>query len=306
MPSWPFHPGELEAQTRAGGGSQGGAIRPWMADQHRAFFATLPYVVVASYLDGYPVATIWTGPPGFVTTPDAETLRLSIALDPADRSDPTSAAFIPGAPFGLLGIELATRRRNRANGVVTAAGPDGVTVAVRQSFGNCPQYIRPRSVACLAPGTDPEPRPPHALDELDPLDAAARAAITGADTCFVATAARTAEPTGGVDISHRGGPPGFVHLDGDVLTIPDFAGNRYFNTLGNLVSEPRAALLFVDFARGDLLHLQGQATILWGGPEVRAVEGAERLWRLRVERAWRRPGALPLRWSAPLAPAVPR
>jgi hypothetical protein len=48
-----------------------------------------------------------------------------------------------------------------------------------------------------------------------------------------------------------------------VLTIPDFRGNRFFNTLGNLVSDPRAALLFVDFETGDLLHLQGRVEIDW-------------------------------------------
>jgi len=84
-----------------------------------------------------------------------------------------------------------------------------------------------------------------------------------------------------------------------VLTIPDYRGNRYFNTLGNLVSDPRAALVVVDFARGDLLQLQGRAEIQWHGPEVSALDGAERLWRVRVERGWRRRAALPLRWTLP-------
>jgi hypothetical protein len=56
------------------------------------------------------------------------------------------------------------------------------------------------------------------------------------------------------------------------------------------VSEPRVALLFVDFARGDLLHVQGTAEIQWHGPEVSAHPGAERLWRVHVERTWRRRG----------------
>jgi hypothetical protein len=67
-----------------------------------------------------------------------------------------------------------------------------------------------------------------------------------------------------VDISHRGGPPGFVTLgsNGDLI-VPDYRGNRYFNTLGNLLGDPRAALLFIDFERGDLLQLQGSVTIDW-------------------------------------------
>jgi uncharacterized protein len=287
MTDWPFHLGELEAQVRAGVRTRGGAIRDAMPEQHRTFFETLPFVVVASLDQGGPVATLWTGAPGFVAAPDPTTLQLAVARDP---SDPASAAFTTGAPFGLLGIELPTRRRNRANGVITAADADHVTVAIRQSFGNCPQYIHPRELAPAAPG-------PATSEPLARLDAGTADAIARADTFFVATSARLDEPTGGVDVSHRGGPPGFVRVDGDVLTIPDYRGNRYFNTLGNLISSPRAALLFVDFARGDLLHLQGTTEIQWSGAEVDTLDGAERLWRFHVERGWRRPGALGLRWT---------
>lgn len=289
MSAWPFHPGELEAQARAGGGSRGGAIREQMPEQHRTFFEALPFVVVASTHHGAPIATLWTGAPGFVTAPDPKTLRFAVALDP---SDPATAAFTPGAPFGLLGIELATRRRNRANGRVTTAGAGGVVVAIDQSFGNCPQYIQPREIRSAAPGAA-EAEPFEQLDHFPghDLDPDAQAAIARADTFFVATSAHTDERTGGVDVSHRGGPPGFVRVDGNVLTIPDFKGNRYFNTLGNLVADPRAALMFVDFARGDILHLQGTTEIQWDGAEVHALEGAERLWRFHVTRGWRRRGA---------------
>lgn len=75
--------------------------------------------------------------------------------------------------------------------------------------------------------------------------------------------------TGGLDVSHRGGRPGFMRVDGDVLTIPDFRGNRYLNTLGNFLLDPRAGLLFVDFARGDLLHLAGEVEVLWDGEAAR-------------------------------------
>jgi hypothetical protein len=86
-----------------------------------------------------------------------------------------------------------------------------------------------------------------------------------------------------------------VGIAADTLLIPDFRGNRYFNTLGNLSGEPRAALLFPDFATGDLLQLQGLASIDWGGSAAAPVEGAERVWQLRVTRAWYRPCAAALR-----------
>lgn len=283
MSAVPFHPGEIEAQACAGGGPPGSGIRSVLLEHQQAFFEALPYVFAGSVEGGWPAATLFAGPPGFVSAPDPRTLRIAASLDP---EDPAQRSIAPGAAAAILGIDLSTRRRNRANGIVAEAGPRGFTLEVRQGFGNCPQYIHERDFEPL-PG---ERRP---IETLARLDGDAREAIAHADTFFVASAARTGDARGGADISHRGGPPGFVRLAGDTLTIPDFSGNRYFNTLGNLVSHPRAALLFVDFAGGGLLHLQGATEIVWDGPEVEAFEGAERLWRVRVERGWRRSAGQP-------------
>jgi predicted pyridoxine 5'-phosphate oxidase superfamily flavin-nucleotide-binding protein len=280
----PWHDDELTAQSLAGGGAPGGGIREYMPDQHRKFFAALPYVMVTAVgADGWPAATLLSGEPGFITTPDAATLRIALS-----GTDPSLAGFAPGQAAGVLGLDLATRRRNRANGPLT--GVDGaLTIAVRQSFGNCPKYIQRRTV-------QPVIRTPAATETLAALDPAAETLIRGADTFFVASHARVPlDANGGADISHRGGQPGFVRLDGDTLTVPEFSGNHYYNTLGNLLGDPRAALLFVDFERGDLLHLQGTVEIDWRTPQ--GVEGAERSWRLHIHRAWRRRAAIPLRWD---------
>lgn len=276
----PWHVGELKAQALSGADHiPGGAgIRSFMPDQHRAFFASLPFLVAATLDEaGAPMATLLTGRPGFVSSPDPGTLDIA-----AQSADPAGRRLIAGAPIGMLGIQPDTRRRNRVNGVVTAAGPDGLKVQVQQSFGNCPQYIHPRHVMVdRRVAIDAEP--------FSGLDARARKQIAAADTFFVATASGAGVENGGVDISHRGGPPGFVRTDGDVLTIPDYRGNRYFNTLGNLLLEPRAALLFVDFANGELLQLQGTAEVAWGEHEL---PGAERTWRFTVTGGWRGPAGL--------------
>ena len=144
----PFHAGEREAQARAGVQLHGAPIRDWMRDQHRLFFAQVPFLPVAGTdQDGWPVATALAGPPGFISSPDARTLHVAALLDPGD---PAAASLRPGAAIGLLGIDLGTRRRNRANGRILAADGTGFTIDVRQSFGNCPQYIQARDV---------EPRP---------------------------------------------------------------------------------------------------------------------------------------------------
>ena len=299
MDTSPFNPDELAAQALAGGGPRGGAgIRDFMPEQYRQFFAQLPYVPVGAVDSaGWPLATLLTGPAGFVQSPDPMTLH--IAARP-DTGDPAAEALTQDRDIGILGIDLSTRRRNRANGRIVSRDADGITVAVSQSFGNCPQYIQRRTVAS-APRKSVE-AVSNPVESFTHLDEAARSAIERADTFFVASRSRTGSGAAyGADISHRGGRPGFVLVDGDgdgdVLIIPDFRGNRYFNTLGNLMAEPRASLLFVDFETGDLLQLQGTVQVEWSGAATDQFTGAERLWRFHVARGWRRKAASPLRWS---------
>lgn len=278
----PWHAGEREAQERAGVTERADAlgrrsIRTYLIDQHRDFFAQLPFLV-AGWRDGAgrPWASILSGAPGFLGTPDPH--RLTVA--PSSLSDIPDAALTVGSQLGLLGIEPATRRRNRLNGRIEAAGPDGFTVGVEQSFGNCPRFIEPR-------GFDPFVRADGGrIESWNGLDPAARALIETSDTFFIATASNA----DGVDVSHRGGPPGFVEIAEDgALLVPDYAGNRFFNTIGNLMVDPRAGLLFIDMKTGDRLSLTGATEILWGGAEVAARPGAERLVRFRpVEGRWLR------------------
>lgn len=300
----PFHAGELAVQRQAGVSDFADAagrvsIRAFMPDQHRNFYAQLPWFVVGGVdRDGQPWATLRTGEPGFIDSPDAQTLRLQGG---ALRDDPLADAWQPGAPFGGLGIELPTRRRNRVNGTVAALDGTTMSIAITQSFGNCPKYIQRRT-------PEPVALPRHAppLHRADALGEAERELIARADTFFVASANLDADArvARGVDVSHRGGPPGFVRVDdARTLTVPDYAGNRFFNTLGNFVSNPRAGLLFIDFARGDVLYVAADAEIVWDGPDLAAFEGAQRLVRYRLREVRRSEAALPFRWTEPeLAP----
>jgi len=296
--SGPWHEGERAVQARLGVlermdrvGRRN--IRRLMPEQHRIFFAQLPFLIVGSVdRQGWPWASLLAAPPGFAHSPDERALH--VAARPV-AGDPLAESLTPGAPLGILGIELPTRRRNRMNGHVSAVDTTGFSVAVEQSFGNCPQYIQRREYVWAAP-----PARPAGSRPFTELDAAARALIEAADTAFVASASRAEDPTTsrGIDVSHRGGRPGFIGLADDrALVIPDYAGNRFFNTLGNLLVNPRAGLLFPDFERGDLLQITGRTEIVWDGPEVQAFQGAERLWRFHPSHGrWLR-GALPLRFE---------
>ncbi|CAB3771544.1 Flavohemoprotein [Paraburkholderia humisilvae] len=302
-PAWfdeadsPWHAGEVALQRQAGVAERmkdlgRRVVRDHMPDQHRAFFAQLPFVAVGSVdRDGDVWATLVAGKPGFMQAPTAHKLRIDAR--PAPR-DPAAAGIHDGAAVGLLGIELHTRRRNRMNGIVSDSGATGFAVDVAQSFGNCPQYIQMRNFAFT--------RDPALAAHAEPvisgeLSERAREMIASADTFFVASYADRTGSRREVDVSHRGGNTGFVRVGADgVLTIPDFAGNSFFATLGNILVNGRAGLVFVDFASGDLLQISGDATVDLDSPEVAAFQGAERLWRVKPRRVVYRAGALPLRW----------
>ena len=249
-----------------------------------------------------PWASMLIGRPGFINAPDAH--RLNIAATPG-FGDPLRDHLAVGARLGLLGLEPHTRRRNRVNGTVSELRGYGFELQVDQSFGNCPQYIQAREPEWVGdPAGYGAPRPIQ--PETASLGAAAKALVARADTLFIASSASPSldrARSGGVDVSHRGGKPGFVRVDedeaGTLLTVPDFRGNFFFNTFGNIAVHPYAGLLFVDYTSGGLLQLTGRAEIVSDGPELRRFAGAQRLLRLHVERGVWMPQALPMRWSAP-------
>src|SRR5262249_21198160 len=64
-------------------------------------------------------------------------------------------------------------------------------------------------------------------------------------------------------IQHRGGPPGFLHVpDERTIAFADFAGNRHYITLGNLVENPRAHLFLLDYATAQRIKVWGEARLV--------------------------------------------
>ena len=293
QPRSPWHEGELTLQRAVGavdmmvGVGQRQMARAWMPDQHREFYAQLPFVVLGAVdQQGDVWATIRTGQPGFMTSPTPETLHIDLQPQP---NDPAQAGMKQGEAIGMLGIELHTRRRNRMNGTVRQQRDDGIEISVTQAYGNCPRYINLRHFAFVDQTLD-------TVQDLASTDDRVRRMITAADSFYVATYV-VRDGQNQVDASHRGGKPGFVRMDVDgTLTIPDFSGNLFFNTLGNILLNPRAGLLFIDFQTGDLLQMSGAAEVLLDDPEIAAFQGAERLWRFKPQHVVYRQGAIPLRW----------
>src|SRR6185295_17055635 len=102
----PFHPGETAIQERVGVRARIQAlgrrvVRDYMPEQHRNFFAQLPFVVVGSVDEAArPWASLLVGAPGFVESPDERTLVIRARPSVAD---PLSRSLAVGASLGLLG-----------------------------------------------------------------------------------------------------------------------------------------------------------------------------------------------------------
>jgi predicted pyridoxine 5'-phosphate oxidase superfamily flavin-nucleotide-binding protein len=295
-----FHRGELAVQQRVGVADKVAefgkkAIRNFMPEQHREFFAQLPMLLVGSTdQHGQPWASVLCAAPGFVQSPQPGQLLVQVL---PKSSDPLSSNLQRGTGLGVLGIELPTRRRNRMNGQVSAVNDSGFAIQVRQSFGNCPKYIQTRTPEFVS-----EPPGALSIQHSERLTPRMQAMIAQADTYFIASAHPNPADDScayDVDVSHRGGKPGFVRIDSNnELLAPEFVGNYYFNTTGNLLDYPRAGLLFIDFACGDVLYLAVEAEIVWEGDDLIAFAGAQRLLRYRIRQARLALASLPLRWGA--------
>lgn len=290
----PFHPGEIAIQARQGvrdrvekAGQR--FIRDHMPDQHRDFFRGLGTLFIGSVDEnGDPWASLVAGEPGFIRSPTPRSLVV--------RSGPVVGDILehtlrPGASVGVLGLDFGNRRRNRMNGRLGNCSPDSFEIEVEQSFGNCPKYINARQ---LVPSGRPDgDRLASASDRLVPR---AREILSNADTMFIATCL-SPDRSGaqfGADVSHRGGLPGFIGMTPDgAITIPDYKGNSFFNTLGNIVDDGRAGVMIIDFPTGDILQLTGKADIGWhDGSDDEQQESARQI-RVRPLAVRLLPGAFP-------------
>ncbi|MEM9071224.1 MAG: pyridoxamine 5'-phosphate oxidase family protein [Myxococcota bacterium] len=273
-----FHPGEQAIQRRYGRLEKNvqmaqRLLHHELPAQHAAFYPILPWVALA-WVDAqdWPRLRLLSGAPGFASPRNDTHLAIEVA-----PGDPLRDALNEGALVGMLGLEFPTRRRNRLHGVAHWTA-DRLVIAIKQAYGNCPQYIQARELTPHGNDSIPRAREPA-------LDVDARQLIDNADTFFIASAylGPEDEESSGADASHRGGRPGFAKVVApDTLHFVDYPGNTLFNTLGNLLEHPPCTLVFVDFNTGDLAEIRGEATIHFEHPALEGVAKGERLVEIRV------------------------
>ncbi|UQX01181.1 pyridoxamine 5'-phosphate oxidase family protein [Streptomyces sp. RerS4] len=287
-----YHRGSLAVQERVGvreaAEHVGRSIGAEIKDVAARFLAEQPHLVVgAADGEGRLWASLLAGAPGFVRATARD--RITVLGGPPEGDPLAEALAGAGVPVGTIALDPRTRRRMRLNGTLAPA-PGGFAVQARRVFANCPKYLQKRQPLEWSAEGAGVVRRGRAL--VPDQERAARAA----DTFFVATT----DGADGVDVSHRGGMPGFVEvLSPTELLWPDYAGNAMFLTLGNLAADERAGLLFPDWESGAVLQLSGRARTEFGADGERSV-------RFTVEAVVeaRHPGRL--RWSAPeYSPANP-
>lgn len=295
-PAFAFHAGERAVQARAGESSiaarNAAVMSPTIISGARVFIEKQNMVATASMdAAGQLWASVLFGPQGFVSTPDGGAVLMRIGEHERDRDDPFWAHAAPGAPLGMLFIELSSRRRYRVNGAFARIAAHDVEIDVHEAYPNCPKYIQRRHLRGRdAPGADA----PAALRGTQWTPALA-SIVRQADTLFVASASAS----GDLDASHRGGSPGFVQqVDAQTLRIPDFHGNSLFNTLGNLSVNPQCGIAILDFAGQRVLHLSGTARLQWDlGDPTGATGGTGRFWDFEVREWLLRPLHARLDWE---------
>jgi predicted pyridoxine 5'-phosphate oxidase superfamily flavin-nucleotide-binding protein len=285
-----FHEGELLVQDRAGVRGEARRVgqmlrveirpdaRPWLAERRFVILA-------AETIDGRVWSTILAGPPGIArSSEDGTQLDVNILPEP---EDPMAPAISAGSSIGLLGIDFATRRRYRVNGIVHPA-VSGFSLEVTEAFGNCPKYIHEYTALPDGPVSHENPRVSGRLDDRQ------KQWIQQTETFFLGTT----HPDAGADASHRGGAPGFVRVTGPrELVWGDYSGNRLFQSLGNTAIHSPAGLLFLEPETGSTLQLTGSLEIDWAPEAAATIPGAERVLRFSIDEVVERRSAIPLRWA---------
>ncbi|GEA03642.1 hypothetical protein KUL17_25390 [Alteromonas sp. KUL17] len=291
-----FHEAEIAVQKKVGVAERVAPasqyIREFMPDQHREFFANLPFIILGVVdRQGCPWAVPVFGTNGFISSPSATTLKLNTLPQLKGVLDLDLSV---GQKIGTVGVEVQTRRRNRMNGTISDIDDKGLTISVELSFGNCPQYIQKRYIYDVE--ETKHNNDSYSTEISKNLSARSKSLIENADTFFIASRTKqfTEDKRTGLDASHRGGKPGFVKVYKNTLLFPDFSGNKFFNTIGNIASDERVGLVFPDFQSTDALFITGRAKIHYEHPALSSIDGAERIIEINVDRSVYVDGFLPM------------
>ena len=244
-----------------------------MPTQHSQFFSQLPYFPIG-VLDneGRPWATLLCSPNVTILSNKELLISSQIAID--DHISTILSSGTSGSKylnklnsryFSGVGVDFSNRRRNKLSGWIknsTFSSDNNiltVSLVTDDNMGNCPKYITIRKLIPICRQSEPG-------IEMKLLNNYAHNLLLKSSTAFLATrhiASVDFNDDSDMGFNHRGGSPGFIrYYESDKsghLVLPDYSGNQFYQSLGNVQSDSTAGLVILDFESGDALHVTGQA-----------------------------------------------
>ena len=143
---------------------------------------------------------------------------------------------------------------------------------IEQSLGNCPKYLNQYEIR-------PALLDPELVSKGSSLSEEGKALISKSDMFFLSTSTED-----DMDVNHRGGPPGFVRIiSPTTLAYPEYSGNRLYQSLGNLILDPKIGLVFPDYETGDVLYITSTTEILTGTDASALLPGSNLAVKITIE-----------------------
>lgn len=297
-----FHDGEIQIHERLdikkSMQSKGKTMISFEISFALQIFYHLQSMIFVGSIDknGYPWSSILTGEPGFSKALNPKTLNINAT---PINGDPLLNNIGTGNFIGTLTIEFIKRkRRGRINGVIIPSNENnGITLSISQAYSNCAKYIQTREVKFFeieqsVDGTE--------ISETKYLTENQMSFIKQADTFFLSSyyIEDTSNHSHGVDISHRGGNPGFIKVNSkQQIIFPDYKGNNAFNSMGNILKNPVAGLLFINFETGSTLQITGDTETITEPSKLIDFNGAVGLVQLSIVKVVEIKNAIDYRWA---------
>ncbi|GAM84345.1 hypothetical protein ANO11243_023390 [Dothideomycetidae sp. 11243] len=298
---------------------------PMLSPQAANMLMRAPLLAIGTVDDkGMPWTTVWGGDKGFsramgnnimgVRTPVAVTLDPVVEILVGTSADGEIVREQgKGRLVSGLSIDLETRKRVKLAGRMMAGAldsadddreiPQGVlqlVVKIDESLGNCPKYLNKKTIV-------PAPTKPSLMSDSLPLTDECVELIQKSDLFFMSTSHSEYD----MDTNHRGGLPGFVRVvpsEGGrtQFVYPEYSGNRMYQSLGNMMVNPRAGFCFPDFETGDCLYVTGTTEILIGQDAARVIAKSNLAVQVTITATRLVSGVLPFRGhSGELSPYNP-
>ncbi|KAH8816045.1 kinase-like domain-containing protein [Xylogone sp. PMI_703] len=295
-----WNAGEQEMQRRLRVPAMENPTPPMLTPQAAYMVMRSPLVAIGTVdEEGHPWTSLWGGEAGFARPVAQSVIGLRTVVDRSH--DPVAKILLGGYADGeivkldseiklvsALAIDLQTRSRMKLYGKMAAgtmsATEEGIAdvqlvVKIDGSLGNCPKYLNKKEIIPHIPQ-------PKLLSQDLPLPQTALDLLAKADLFFISSTSNYTD----MDTNHRGGPPGFVRVlsndkDDVVLVYPEYSGNRFYSTLGNLLTTPQAGLMVPDFDTGDALYITGTTEVLTGNEAKTLISHSNLAVKIRVTAA---------------------